>query len=107
MLITRNEFEDLDKTPWDAPYWEGQDAENRIPVGYEPPLPFPGQAVSADRSPIRPRLHVLCALYAHSRQLDQRLGLLEDLEALVLQRAQILAAELLRDGWRPSAVVTV
>ncbi len=101
MLATRNDFEGPDSAPWDAPYWEAQDAENRIPAGYEPPLPFPGLTLSAAPSPIRPRLHVLCALYAHSRRLDQRLSLLEDLEALILQHARTLAAEL--GGWTAAA----
>jgi hypothetical protein len=98
-MSVSQELENLDTAPWDAPFWEAQDAFNRSTARIDPSVQFPN--LTADPLPIRPRLHVLCALYAHSRQLDQRLSLLEGMEALTLQLAQALAVDLLEKGWRP------
>jgi hypothetical protein len=102
MLLTNNEFDDSGTDPWDAPYWEFQDALNRGAPGAGEPLRFPDLEPGLGLPPMRPRLHVLCALYAHSRQLDQRLSVLDSLEELTLQVAQTLAVELLEKGWRPA-----
>ncbi|CAN7408441.1 hypothetical protein LJR164_002571 [Phenylobacterium sp. LjRoot164] len=50
---------------------------------------------------IRSRLHVICALYAHTPQPDRRLALLDHLERMTLEAAESLAAHLLASGWRP------
>jgi len=50
---------------------------------------------------IRARLHVICALYSHARSPASRLAVLEQLEQMALEAAQVLAVELLENGWRP------
>lgn len=52
---------------------------------------------------IRARLHVLCALYAHTPSPDRRLQLLDSLEGQVLELAHLLAVDLLSHGWRPGS----
>jgi hypothetical protein len=94
--------EDLDTAPWEAPFWQAHDVADQQMVESGAPVGLPDlKSDTADLS-IRPRLHVLCALYAHSRQLDQRLSLLEGLEAVVQQIAQARAVDLLEKGWRPT-----
>lgn len=50
---------------------------------------------------IRARLHVLCALYAHTPSPSRRLELLDSLEGQVLELAHLMALDLLNNGWRP------
>ena len=50
---------------------------------------------------IRARLHVLCALYAHTPSPARRLELLDSLEGQVLELAHLMALDLLDNGWRP------
>jgi hypothetical protein len=50
---------------------------------------------------IRARLHVLCALYAHTPSPARRLELLDSLEGQVLELAHLMALDLLANGWRP------
>lgn len=50
---------------------------------------------------IRARLHVLCALYAHTPSPARRLELLDSLEGQVLELAHLMALDLLNNGWRP------
>jgi len=50
---------------------------------------------------IRGRLHVICALYAHTQDPKARLELLDRLEDLAMQAAHELAVDLLENGWRP------
>lgn len=50
---------------------------------------------------IRSRLHVICALYAHTPQPERRLALLDHLERMTLEAAESLATHLLASGWRP------
>ncbi|GEM_PF-1231990 len=50
---------------------------------------------------IRARLHVLCALYAHTPSPARRLELLDSLEGQVLELAHLMALDLLSNGWRP------
>lgn len=107
MLITRNEFGAVDGTPWDAAYGEAQVDHNGASLEASAELRPPQNPLETGPSPIRTRLHVLCALYAYSGRLDQRMSLLEDLEAFILRRAQAMAAELLEDGWRPAAASAV
>ena len=58
---------------------------------------------TAEPPKIRSRLNVICALYAHTDGVGNRLILLDQLEALTLEAAQQLALELLEAGWRPGA----
>ena len=62
---------------------------------------FPLLGSLSDPPDIRSRLHVICALYAHTPKLEARLALLDSLEALALQAAHLLAVELLESGWAP------
>ncbi len=92
--------------------WPGLgDASEDLPTG-----PFGRRGVSAaemagpsllhsDFQPpsIRARLHVLCALYAHTPSPDRRLALLDSLEEQVLELAHLMAIDLLSNGWRPDA----
>jgi hypothetical protein len=55
------------------------------------------------RPHIRPRLHTICALYAHAPTLEQRLRLLDELEVMTLQLAAVMAGELLEAGWMPDS----
>lgn len=80
------------------------------PAGDEPPpesllvnLPPGREAQPTPPTPvsIRSRLHVICALYAHTPQPDRRLALLDHLERMTLEAAEQLAAHLLASGWRP------
>lgn len=64
---------------------------------------FPELKASTQAPNIRSRLHVICALYAHTDQPDRRLVLLDHLERLTLEAAESLAAHLLASGWRPQA----
>lgn len=57
---------------------------------------FPLLGSLSDPPDIRSRLHVICALYAHTPRLDARLALLDSLENLALQAAHLLAV----DCWR-------
>ena len=50
---------------------------------------------------LRARLHGICALYAHTRGRAERIALLEQLEQMALEAAQILAIDMLENGWRP------
>ena len=50
---------------------------------------------------IRERLHVICALYAHTRSPEQRTAVLERMEALALEVAHGMAMDLLANGWKP------
>lgn len=50
---------------------------------------------------IRARLHAICALYAHSRTPKGQASLLDLLELMTLEAAQLLATDLLDNGWRP------
>lgn len=73
-------------------------------AGPAPPDPTPPTA--ADLAPptpagIRSRLHVICALYAHTPQPERRLALLDHLERMTLEAAESMAAHLLASGWRP------
>lgn len=52
---------------------------------------------------IRSRLHVICALYAHTPSVERRMALLDHLETLTLEAAAALAQDLLEKGWRPPA----
>lgn len=69
------------------------------------PPPAPREAAPLADLPtpasIRSRLHVICALYAHTPQPDRRLALLDHLERMTLEAAESLAAHLLASGWRP------
>lgn len=71
----------------------------------EPPDPLVAPPSPEARKPtppsIRSRLHVICALYAHTPQPERRLALLDHLERLTLEAAEMLAAHLLASGWRP------
>lgn len=78
-------------------------------LAYEP-LPEPVKLAAAPAADdlalptpasIRSRLHVICALYAHTPQPDRRLALLDHLERMTLEAAESLAAHLLASGWRP------
>jgi hypothetical protein len=62
---------------------------------------FPLLGSLSDPPDIRSRLHVICALYAHTPRLEARLALLDSLENLALQAAHLLAVELLESGWAP------
>ncbi len=62
---------------------------------------FPLLGSLSDPPDIRSRLHVICALYAHTPRLEARLALLDSLESLALQAAHLLAVELLESGWAP------
>lgn len=55
---------------------------------------------------IRARLHTICALYAHAASAEQRLKLLDGLEAMALETAAMMADELLDAGWRPREAST-
>lgn len=66
------------------------------------PLPTPDANTPALPS-VRSRLHVICALYAHTPQPERRLALLDHLERLTLEAAEMLAAHLLASGWRPQS----
>ncbi|WP_374654795.1 hypothetical protein [Phenylobacterium sp.] len=70
---------------------DGLEAANAPPAGGPPAPP----------ASIRSRLHVICALYAHTPQPDRRLALLDHLERLTLEAAEALAAHMLASGWRP------
>ena len=77
---------------------------------YDEPLPdesevrdFPELKASVPAPNIRSRLHVICALYAHTDQPDRRLVLLDHLERLTFEAAETLAVHLLASGWRPQA----
>jgi hypothetical protein len=67
---------------------------------------FPLLGSVAKMPDIRARLHTICALYSHAPNLEHRIALLDTLENLALQTAQILAVELLECGWRPDAGLT-
>jgi hypothetical protein len=69
------------------------------PDSFEHDFPLLGSL--SDPPNIRSRLHVICALYAHTPKLEARLALLDSLEALALQAAHLLAVELLESGWAP------
>lgn len=62
---------------------------------------FPLLYSTADPPNIRSRLHVICVLYTHAETLEQRMALLDQLEALALEAAAQTAVELLEGGWRP------
>jgi hypothetical protein len=62
---------------------------------------FPLLGSLSDPPDIRSRLHVICALYAHTPRLEARLALLDSLENLALQAAHLLAVQLLESGWAP------
>jgi hypothetical protein len=72
------------------------------PIDLDLGLPKPA-LVAGPPTPasIRSRLHVICALYAHTPQADRRLALLDHLERMTLEAAESLAAHLLASGWRP------
>lgn len=69
----------------------------------EPQLELPKLEARPAPPSVRSRLHVICALYAHTPQPDRRLALLDHLERLTLEAAELLAAHLLASGWRPQA----
>lgn len=70
--------------------------------GLNPPAPAaPAGGARVAPPAIRSRLHVICALYAHTPQPERRLALLDHLERLTLEAAESLAAHLLASGWRP------
>ncbi|WP_312163434.1 hypothetical protein [Phenylobacterium sp.] len=81
---------------------EGPGAAHAPPDPSPPDLGLPaaGQAPPTPAS-IRSRLHVICALYAHTPQPERRLALLDHLERMTLEAAESLAAHLLASGWRP------
>jgi hypothetical protein len=62
---------------------------------------FPLLYSTAEPPSIRSRLHVICALYANAVTVEQRLTLLDHLEALAHEAAALMAVELLDGGWRP------
>jgi hypothetical protein len=73
----------------------------------EPELPLfaalselPG---SGARQQVRRRLHAMCALYSHTRTPALRVALLDRLETMALEVAEMLAVEMLKSGWRPDA----
>ena len=63
-------------------------------------LTFPPSRSPIETPDIRSRLHVICALYAHTPCPKARIALLDSLERLALQAAQALAVDLLENGWR-------
>ena len=67
----------------------------------EPKAEFPLLYSTVEAPSVRSQLHVICALYANAVTIEQRLTLLDHLEALTLQAAGIMAVELLDGGWRP------
>lgn len=85
----------LIETPDDHDVWD----DDEDPPAREFPLLYS----TADPPNIRSRLHVICALYAHTEGAENRLILLDQLEAMTLEAAQHLALELLEAGWRPGA----
>lgn len=54
-----------------------------------------------DARGLQARLHMLCALYAHTGSPGRRQELLESVEVTVLELAHLMAVDLLRSGWRP------
>jgi hypothetical protein len=78
----------------------GGDAPDVGPIDVGLPKVTPGSGPPTPAS-IRSRLHVICALYAHTPQPDRRLALLDHLERMTLEAAESLAAHLLASGWRP------
>ncbi|KQW72000.1 hypothetical protein ASE17_03770 [Phenylobacterium sp. Root77] len=64
-------------------------------------LPKPDELILPTPASIRSRLHVICALYAHTPQPERRLALLDHLERMTLEAAESLAMHLLASGWRP------
>lgn len=90
--------------------WPGLgDAPDDAPLGpfgrrgvSDAELPTPSVLHSDFQPPsIRSRLHVLCALYAHTPSPSRRLELLDSLEGQVLELAHLMALDLLNNGWRP------
>ncbi len=78
----------------DEPVWDDD--------GPSVPAEDPRPKVTLKACPkVRSRLHVICALYAHTPSVDRRLALLDHLEQLTLEAAEMLAADLLARGWRP------
>jgi hypothetical protein len=63
-------------------------------------MKFPPSRSPMETPDIRSRLHVICALYAHTPCPKARIALLDSLEQLTLQVAQSLAVDLLENGWR-------
>ncbi|MDG2529969.1 hypothetical protein [Caulobacter endophyticus] len=87
----------LGEAPEDAP----AGAFGRLGVS-EAELSAPSVLHSDFQPPsIRARLHVLCALYAHTPSPARRLELLDSLEGQVLELAHLMALDLLANGWRP------
>ncbi len=81
---------------------KGGDAPDPGPIDLDLGLPKAAPAAGPPTpASIRSRLHVICALYAHTPQPDRRLALLDHLERMTLEAAESLAAHLLASGWRP------
>ncbi len=84
-----------------GPLYDEVEGPGAVP---EPPdlgLPKAGDQGLPTPASIRSRLHVICALYAHTPQPERRLALLDHLERMTLEAAESLAAHLLASGWRP------
>ncbi len=84
-----------------GPLYDEVEGPGPLPAPLDLGLPPPGAPTLPTPASIRSRLHVICALYAHTPQPERRLALLDHLERMTLEAAESLAAHLLASGWRP------